>query len=109
MYHSKRKTGIVVDSGDSVTQIVPVYEGRAVNKSIIRLDLGGRDLTAYLIRMLTERTYSFESPAEIDMARHIKEKLCYVAQDFSKESAVEKSFDIGSDEELLVLGNEQFR
>lgn len=44
-------TGVVVDSGDGVTHICPVYSGHTLTNLTKRLDVAGRDITRYLIKV----------------------------------------------------------
>jgi actin beta/gamma 1 len=105
LYAAGRLTGVALSSGDGVTYAEPVYEGLAMPGSTSTLYLAGRELTDHLAGMLDassatttaqgagephhQPAFFSDSLAEQcrrrEVARDIKEKLCYVAQDYDHD------------------------
>lgn len=108
-------TGVVIDSGDGVTHICPVYEGYALQHLTRRLDIAGRDVTRYLIKLLLLRGYAFNHTADFETVRMLKEKLCYTAYDLEQEQklASETTYLTETytlpDGRVIRLGGERFQ
>jgi actin-related protein 2 len=114
LYAQGLLTGVVVDSGDGVTHIVPVYEGFALPHLTRRLDVAGRDVTLYLIKLLLLRGYAFNRTADFETVRQMKEKLCYVGYDLELEkrlahdtTVLVESYTL-PDGRVIQVGGERF-
>lgn len=108
LYSSGRTSGLVVDSGDSITFTVPIHEGYAVSHATQKLPLGGRDLTKYLSDLVNQTTTYGQFDQET--SRDIKEKLCYVVSNYEESlqeaeasHAQEKTLDL-PDGRKITLG-----
>lgn len=84
LYASGKTTGVVLDSGYSLTSTVPIYEGFALSHAIQKMSLAGRHLTEYLMDLMKEENVFFSNIEETarENARDTKEKVCFVAADF---------------------------
>ena len=69
-------TGVVVDSGDGETHIVPVYDGFALPHLMRRLDIAGRDVMRYLIKLLLMCGYAFNLTADFKTVRGKSRRSC---------------------------------
>jgi actin-related protein len=70
-------TGLVIDSGESSTSVVPIFDSRIIETAISRFEMGGRTMNDYLIRMLKHKL-AFLTSFEKEIARFIKEETCFV-------------------------------
>ena len=107
-------SGVVVDSGDGVTHIVPVHESTVLNHLSRRLDVAGRDVTRQLISLLLRRGYALNRTADFETVRQMKEKLCYVSYDLeldqrlSEETTVLVESYTLPDGRVIRVGSERF-
>jgi actin, other eukaryote len=113
LYASGRTTGIVLESGEGVTSIIPVYDRFPLERSTNRLNWGGSDVTEYMRRLMYERGFSFSSQVDEWQVRLIKEQLGYVANDYSAEleketEQVSAEFEL-PDGQSVEVGKERFR
>lgn len=111
LYASGRTTGLVLDSGDGVSHVVPVYEGLTLPHAITRVDIAGRSITHYLQLLLRRSGHSFLSTSELEIVRQIKENCCVVAfnpVDQENQPAAKYSYQL-PDGNYVDIGRESFR
>jgi actin-related protein 2 len=114
LYSAGITTGLAVDSGDGVTHCTPIYDGYSIKKANRHLDVGGREVTENLVRLMQRRGYSFHSSADFELMKAVKEKFCYAAVDYAREkglsdstTVLEKSMTL-PDGSTCTIGQERF-
>ena len=88
LYSIGKTIGFVANIGDVFSHFGSVFEGYSLRQSIIRMELAGRDVTDYLIRILYEEDVYLATTAEREIAKDIKEQTCYIALDFENEKKI---------------------
>ncbi|CAG2163846.1 unnamed protein product [Oppiella nova] len=114
LYSYGRLTGLALDCGDGLSQAVPVIDGYHVWDAVQRLEVGGRDLTDYLVRILTERGHYFNTQSERDVVREAKERLCYVELDYDRAMAnptpaLDRDYELPDRQVFTVGADQRFR
>lgn len=72
-------SGVVIDSGDGVTHICPVYEGFTLPHLTRRLDIAGKDITRYLIKVSVLHHNGLQNRlAKLDVLLFFRSFCCYV-------------------------------
>eukprot|EP01083_Nonionella_stella_P186069 680330_1 len=123
LYASGRTTGVVVESGHSVTHIVPIYEGYPLRDKFKTMNIAGNYITDYMEYLLAKKGHSLSEKKKICqyslseylvpisisekrmICRDIKEKLSFVAMDYDHElkKATESVADIAQNYELPLI------
>ena len=103
-----RTTGVVVDSGYAVTQVVPIVEQKVLSQAVDRSHLAGAQLSDYLIKLLSEKGMYFTTADERASVNAMKEQLGYVASEATTEKADAKQYEL-PDGERITLDTECFR
>ncbi|KAH3687620.1 hypothetical protein WICPIJ_001430 [Wickerhamomyces pijperi] len=117
LYSSGRTTGVVVNSGEGVTEIVPVYEGFQVGNGVRRVEVNGRDVSESLQLLLRKQGVLLSSSAEFEIVREMKEKFSFVSKDITKEETEWMNTDYDEkkekyklpDGQVIKLGKERYR
>ncbi|CBH16831.1 actin-like protein 2, putative [Trypanosoma brucei gambiense DAL972] len=114
LFSNGLQTGVAVECGECVSHCTPIFEGYTIPKANRRVDLGGRNITEFLVRLMQRRGYSFNQSSDFETVRCIKERFCYAAVDPKLEqrlaletTVLEKTFLL-PDGSSCSIGQERF-
>ena len=108
------ETGVVLDSGDGVTHVIPVAHKFLLHHQIKRLDIAGRHITNYLTKLLQIKGYAFNSTADFELIRELKEKYCFVSCDINSDRKLDQETTYYNthtklpDGRKILISNEKF-
>ena len=88
MYCLGKTNALVVQSGDDLTQVVPIFDGYFYPYTVTKSNLAGKCINDYLIKTMTESNEILSKLPVFDInkiATDIKEKLCRISLDYDKE------------------------
>jgi len=113
LYAVGNTTGLVLDSGDTTTSAVPIFEGRYDPATVATMKLAGRDITRYLSKLLRLTGCNLTSSSEFEEVKRIKHKMCTTA--FNLGTAL-RDFDVDRgmgyklpDGKVVKIGLERFQ
>ena len=112
LFATSNTTGAILESGEGVTQCCIVYEGYSIPCSFERYDYGGGDVTKYLYTLLQNLGFYFDTSAEYQIVKDIKEHLCFACptnmiENIKKNSEFEKENYFLPDGNVIKLGEER--
>ncbi|KAL3686859.1 hypothetical protein R1sor_013168 [Riccia sorocarpa] len=109
LFAANRTSGIVVNIGFNVTYVVPILHGKVMRSIGVELvGQGALHLSVHLNELMEQ---NIRPAASMYTVRTLKEKLCYVAEDYEEEmtkSNIRATFAI-NEEVTFTLDNERFR
>lgn len=105
LFSTSYTTGVILESGDAITQSCVSYEGYLIPSSCFRYDYGGRDVTNALKILLDKNNYNLNCNSFTDMKifKNIKEKQCYLK--INQEEGKYDDFNSVESEFILPDGN----
>lgn len=115
LYTQGVETGVVVELGDTMATIIPVYKGYAIPKLNKSMGVGGRSISQYLLKLLHQHQgLPMDSREDLETGREIKERGSYIALDPIAEerlaeqtTSLEKTIHI-HDGNTIAIGKERF-
>ncbi len=98
LFATGRTTGLVVECGESMSYISPIYEGFPLYHALNKTKLAGKDVTRLYIEGINENNIKVNVD-DLATIRKIKEKMSAVPQDYKK--LLDSNYDIISDAKML--------
>ena len=107
-------SGMVVECGEGITQVVPVSEGIVPHHLIKRHGVTGKTVTSYLKKLLQLQGFNAKLASDVETLRDIKQKLCYASCDLDEDRCLARETTVLvenytlPDGTVIKVGQERF-
>lgn len=86
LYASQQTTGLVIESDEGVTHVVPVYEGYVLSHAVQRLEMGGNEIYMRMVGLFVGLgLYELSANSARGTVEDILKTLAYVSLDSGEE------------------------
>ena len=110
LYCAGKFTGLSIDLGDMVSHFIPILDGQYIPYNITSFDIGGRDITEFVKRLIIHKIQKYSPYVQKDIIKDVKEKACFVSLDYEEELKYVDPFDYEMpDGEKLTIRDERIR
>ena len=96
--------GIILDSGEGITQSCIIQNGIPIKNTYVRCDYGGNEITNYFKDIVKNSGYSFVTTQDMLLLKKLKEQICYVNSDGNFPNQSEFKLP---DNSIIKLGEEK--
>ena len=97
-YGAFKYSGFVLDCGYDSSTIVPISNGYPYSSCIQTIDVGGKDVSEFLIKLLVKKGYDEKKIKKY--IKEIKENCCYIENDNNKNNRKIKKFNLPDGTEI---------
>jgi actin-related protein len=101
LYAYGRINGFVVDLSDSLTHLVPYVNGISLKDKEKWYNIGGKDLTNYMVKLLAKDA---RQDVKYFDAKVIREKACYIPFDYDLEYQKYQKYNCNDKNDGMTFG-----
>jgi len=111
LFAASKFSGVVLDSGESSSQVVAIFENSIIPQSAIRIPLAGLSINNYLQKVLKDHSHFFHGSSGRDLCRTIKEEHAFIIPEPNMASKYQcEPIDyVFPDNMSFKLGDERFK
>ena len=105
LYSTSKTSGLIINSGEISTEIVPIYEGYIISDCINSFPIGGYELTKKFMEKYKNEFEINNVCNKYYMGQKIKEKFCEILPNHKDYEDIMNKNDLNKKEYILPDGN----